>query len=207
MRHIAPFNILRLPSLEEKNNAMQRKISNSFKLLTLVAAVALLVAACDSNGDDDDNGGIPGDMGFTAEVSGALDLSLSGSAGFGVGTNTATGAQGFSLGMTSTSGNGAGAVVSIGSAGAGRPDEGTYSFVDFDGTSDFEGQIIGTFQFNSETYLSDSGTLTITDSESNRLQARFTMTASTSGLPPAQTITITGEFDAPGTEVISRQAR
>ena len=179
---------------------------NRILFFLLLSAALLTIAACDSNGDDDDGGGLPGSN-FSAEVSGAFNLSMTGSAGFAVGTNAQTGEQAFQVSMTGTSGSGAGAVISASVFGAGRPGTGTRSFISFDdlsGGTDPAGQLFGTFQFNSQTFLSDGGTMTITDSESNRVQGNFTMTASTftgPGLPPAQTVTVTGEFDASGVEV------
>lgn len=176
---------------------------------TLIVSLFLVLglSACDGDSNGDDNPG-PGQGGFSADVEGDLDLALSGTAGFGVGQNLDTGTQGFALAMTSTTGAGAGAVISFGIAGSGRPGSGTYSIVNYlSGPSDIVGEVVGFLQFGGNTYVSTGGTFTVTGSSENNLEGRFTMTASTvtaEGLPPAMTITVDGEFDAFGVDVVDK---
>lgn len=185
---------------------MKRTVFTFFVSLFLI----LGFSACDSGGSDDDNPG-PGANSFSAEVGGDLTLVLNGTAGFGAAQNLENGAEGFALGMTTTAGSGVGAVITLGIVDGGRPDEGTYSIANYanaTGAQDLVGQVIGTFQFNGETYLSSGGTMRITDSSSNNLKGEFNMTAQTftgEGLPPAQTITIEGAFDAFGVDLAGQQ--
>lgn len=171
--------------------------------LFLSLLLALTFTSCDSddNGDGDGNGNgnggtVVGDA--DVNVSGALDSSFSGSAVFGVDEDNTSFSLalfegGFVTGTTPT-----GELVAIGRDG-GRPDEGTYDLGVTDNQVTFVGAYVSSLSDpTGATFVSsESGTLTITSSSSDRVAGSFSFTGQAiSGTGSVGEVTVSGTFDA-----------
>ena len=173
--------------------------------LFLSLLLALTFTSCDSddNGDGNGNGNGNGNGGTVVgdadvNVSGALDSSFSGSAVFGVDEDNTSFSLalfegGFVTGTTPT-----GELVAIGRDG-GRPDVGTYDLGVTDNQVTFVGAYISSLSNpTGATFVSsESGTLTITSSSSDRIAGSFSfMGQAISGTGTVGEATVSGTFDA-----------
>jgi len=162
--------------------------------------LALTFTACDSDGDDGDgngngNGSTIGDA--EVMVTGAISDSFSGSALFGVDDD----GEGFGLALFEgnlVGGIPSGAIVSFGRQ-EGRPAEGIYSFGEDTGNMFFAGAYATDFSdITGATFVaSESGTITITSSSSDRVAGSFTFTGQAANISgELGEATVSGTFDA-----------
>jgi len=126
---------------------------------------------------------------FEARVSGAVNLNVKGCASFIGQTDF------FLLGMNPTEPANNGALLSLARGSSSVPGVGTYQISE-DAASTSSRDFVGLFAYSdgqsSDTYLSQSGTLTVTASASDSFKGRFEFTATTG----AKTVTVSGEFHA-----------
>jgi len=126
---------------------------------------------------------------FEATISGAVNLNVKGCASY-------IGQTGFFLlGLNPTEPANNGALLSLARESSSVPAVGTYQISE-DAASASSRDFIGLFAYtegqSSDTYISQSGTLTVTASASDSFKGRFDFTATMD----TKTVTVSGEFHA-----------
>jgi len=155
-------------------------------------ALAFLLSSC--GGDDDPsgpNGDPQGTLGtFSATFTGDIAATTSGSAIF-----ASIQGEGFGLSFTSSTQS---ATFTIARNTSGRPGQGSVNIGD-GSEGDVQGVLYVGGVINNVTFVSTSGTLTITSSSASRLQGTFSFQAATGA---SGTTTVTGSFNAVCTAVV-----
>jgi hypothetical protein len=162
----------------------------------LALTLAAVILACGDSSNPSNQGS------FTASITGDLTSSLTGRAVFGVGTQGSN--QGFVIALERQGSSQIDRdVIVVGRLNTQRPGEGTYPIVSCAGgacgNDDFDaGYVFYRTSGESGLFLSESGTLTITESSAEQIVGTMTFDAP-SALSMDQ-ITITASFTAvPGT--------
>ena len=126
---------------------------------------------------------------FEAQVSGAINLSFQGMASFSNQIGY------FQLALLPAQANASNGLITLVRADAGIPATGSYQ-VSEEAGSNFSLGFIGLFAYTAgqagETYISQSGTCTITSSGTDHLKGSFNFTATSD----AKTVTVSGQFHA-----------
>ena len=169
-----------------------------FPVLTLFLAATVLLSACDSNDDADDDLAAGR---FEAEVSGDLEMNLSGLAGFATEIDSTEEAY-FSIALIDPSQDNSVILV-----GRGQPAKQTYTLTSPDDEEAESGALffVSISDDDGAFYASNGGTLTLTGVSSTGLQGRFSFTAA-NAFDEDDTVTLRGTFNALVGEVESRGA-
>lgn len=154
--------------------------------------------------DNDDPAGPVDEGTFSVTVTGDVSFSFSGTAVFGSGTDPETGEQGFILWLTTdTQEMESGESLWLARIGGTRPGTGTFVISNVE---EFDDENWNTDHFyaavmSANTFLgSESGTMQVTSSSTNRFTGSFEFTASGHSFQDGSEITATveGNFDAIG---------
>jgi hypothetical protein len=174
----------------------------------MALALPFALSACgdDSTGPDDDQGAGT----FSATVSGGVSDSFSGQAFFGEGTDPDTDETGWVLWLTTSESETSGQAIYFVRQGT-RPGTGTHSLADIE-NDELAAGAIGAMMIDYESdsfggvFVSTGGSLVLSESDNDRMKGSFTIEASgfvtEAGEPVETSVTITGQFDGTGGNVV-----